>query len=91
MVPHNDYLRILVEYGLINFAIFVCFLVYVRGALKTPPARVLFVVLCIYFFSENLLDSFTSMTLFFAYAGRMTAYGTMASAEQTSTLTRSGK
>lgn len=91
MVPHNDYLRILVEYGLINFAIFVCFLVYVRGALKTPPARVLFVVLCIYFFSENLLDSFTSMTLFFVYAGRMTAYGTMASAEQTSTLTGSRK
>lgn len=83
MVPHNDYLRILVEYGPINLGIFICFLIYIRGALKTPPARVLFVVLCIYFFSENLLDSFTSMTLFFAYAGRMTAYGTMASTAQT--------
>jgi len=89
MVPHNDYLRILVEYGPINLAIFVCFLIYIRGALKTPPARVLFVVLCIYFFSENLLDSFTSMTLFFAYAGRMTAFGAMASAEQTLKLTGS--
>jgi len=83
MVPHNDYLRILVEYGPINFAIFAVFLIYIRGALKTAPARVLFVVLCIYFFSENLLDSFTSMTLFFAYAGRMTAYGAMAPAEHT--------
>lgn len=82
MVPHNDYLRILVEYGPINFAIFVSFLIYIRGALKTPPARVLFVVLCIYFFSENLLDSFTSMTLFFSYAGRMTAFGAMASTDQ---------
>lgn len=73
MVPHNDYLRVFVEYGPINFAIFACFLVHIRGALKTAPARVLFVVLCIYFFSENLLDNFTSMTLFFAYAGRMSA------------------
>lgn len=89
MVPHNDYLRILVEYGPINLAIFVCFLVYIRGALKTPPARVLFVVLCIYFFSENLLDSFTSMTLFFAYAGRITAFGIMGPEKQPLTLTGS--
>jgi hypothetical protein len=87
MVPHNDYLRILVEYGPINLGIFVSFLIYIRGALKTPPARVLFVVLCIYFFSENLLDSFTSMTLFFAYAGRMTAYGNTAPATRTLKLT----
>lgn len=91
MVPHNDYLRILVEYGPINLAIFVGFLVHIRGALKTAPARVLFVVLCIYFFSENLLDSFTSMTLFFAYAGRMAAYGATASAAQTLNLTGSRK
>ncbi len=76
MVPHNDYLRILVEYGPLNLAIFVCFLAYVRAALTIGAAKILFVVLCIYFFSENLLDSFTSMTLFFAYAGRMTAGGT---------------
>jgi hypothetical protein len=76
MVPHNDYLRIFAEYGPVNFAIFAYFLVHIRGALKTASARVLFVVLCIYFFSENLLDSFTSMTLFFAYAGRMSVYGT---------------
>lgn len=75
LVPHNDYLRILVEYGPVNLVIFVCFVAYVRAALTSGAARVLFVVLCIYFFSENLLDSFTSMTLFFAYAGRMTAGG----------------
>jgi hypothetical protein len=75
LVPHNDYLRILVEYGPVNLVIFVCFLAHVRTALTSGAAKVLFVVLCIYFFSENLLDSFTSMTLFFAYAGRMTAGG----------------
>jgi hypothetical protein len=75
MVPHNDYLRILAEYGPINLVIFVCFLAHVRAELTTGAAKVLFLVLCIYFLSENLLDSFTSMTLFFAYAGRMTASG----------------
>jgi hypothetical protein len=73
MVPHNDYLRILAEYGPINSVIFVCFLAHVRAELTTGAAKVLFLVLCIYFLSENLLDSFTSMALFFAYAGRMTA------------------
>jgi len=75
LVPHNDYLRILVEYGPVNLVIFVCFLAHVRAALTIGAAKILFVVLCIYFLSENLLDSFTSMTLFFAYAGRMTAGG----------------
>jgi hypothetical protein len=72
LVPHNDYLRVLAEYGPINLAIFVCFLAYVRSGLTSGAAKVLFLVLCIYFFSENLVDSFTSMALFFAYAGRMT-------------------
>jgi hypothetical protein len=75
LVPHNDYLRILVEYGPVNLVIFVCFLVHARAALTSGAAKALFVVLCIYFFSENLLDTFTSMTLFFAYAGRMAASG----------------
>ncbi len=75
LVPHNDYLRIFAEYGPINFVIFACFLVHIQRALETRSAKVLFGVLCIYFFSENLLDDFTSMTLFFAYAGRMTASG----------------
>jgi hypothetical protein len=81
MVPHNDYLRILVEYGPVNLVIFVCFLAHIRAGLTMGAAKVLFVVLCIYFFSENLLDSFTSMTLFFAYAGRMTAGGPQETAE----------
>jgi hypothetical protein len=70
LVAHNDYLRILVEYGLINLAIFAPFLIHVYRSLPVGATRVLFVVLCIYFFSENLLDNFTSMALYFAYAGR---------------------
>lgn len=72
-IPHNDYLRVLVEYGPINLAIFLCFLLHVLRGLETGAARVLFMVLLIYFSSENLLDHFASMTLYFTYAGRFSA------------------
>ena len=68
--PHNDYLRILVEYGPINLAVFVGFLLHVLLKLKSGLTKVLFMVLLIYFFSENLIDHFVSMTLYFTYAGR---------------------
>ena len=73
LVPHNDYLRILAEYGVFNLIVFVLFLLHVRSELTSGATKVLFLVLCIYFFSENLLDNFTSMALYFAYAGRVTA------------------
>ena len=71
--PHNDYLRILAEYGPINLVIFVCFLLHVLFNLKAGLTKVLFMVLMIYFFSENLIDHFASMTLYFTYAGRFSA------------------
>lgn len=71
--PHNDYLRILAEYGPLNLLVFVGFLFYIVVALQHAAARVLFIVLMIYFFSENLIDNFTSIALYFAYAGRLTA------------------
>jgi len=80
LVPHNDYLRVLAEYGLFNLVVFVSFLLYVRNGLTTGAAQVLFVVLCVYFFSENLLDNFTSMAPYFAYAGRAAARSSEASA-----------
>lgn len=69
--PHNDYLRILVEYGPFNLIVFVAFLIYVALSIRPVPARILFSVLLIYMLSENLLDNFTSMAIYFAYAGRM--------------------
>jgi hypothetical protein len=73
LAPHNDYLRILAEYGLLNLVVFVCFLLHVLFNLKTGITRVLFMVLLMYFFSENLIDHFASMTLYFTYAGRFSA------------------
>jgi hypothetical protein len=73
LAPHNDYLRVLAEYGPLNLIVFVSFLVYIHNNLQAGAPRVLFVVLCIYFFSENLLDNFTAMAIYFAYAGRLTS------------------
>jgi hypothetical protein len=66
-------LRVLAEYGAINLACFVMFLWRVVSGMRLMQARVLFIVLLIYMFSENLLDNFTSMALYFAFAGRMAA------------------
>jgi hypothetical protein len=71
--PHNDYLRILAEYGLLSFLVFVSFVVSIAASIKQQAAKILFTVLLIYFFSENLIDNFTSMALFFSYAGRFTS------------------
>ncbi|MEH2523523.1 MULTISPECIES: O-antigen ligase family protein [unclassified Bradyrhizobium] len=73
MPPHNDYLRVLAEYGLLNFLVFAFFVVSILLSLKLQAAKILFTVLLIYFFSENLLDNFTSMALFFSFAGRLTS------------------
>jgi hypothetical protein len=71
--PHNDYLRVLAEYGLPSFLLFLSFLVSIAISIKLPAAKIIFNVLLIYFFSENLIDNFTSMALFFSYAGRFTS------------------
>jgi hypothetical protein len=73
LVPHNDYLRILAEYGPLNLVVFVCFLLHVLFNLKTGFTRALFVVLLLYYFSENLIDHFASMAIYFTYAGRFSA------------------
>ncbi|UPK37773.1 O-antigen ligase family protein [Bradyrhizobium sp. 186] len=71
--PHNDYLRVLAEYGLLNCVLFVVFVFSIMFSLKERAAKTMYTVLLIYFLSENLIDNFTSMTLFFSYAGRFTS------------------
>ncbi|WP_314946268.1 O-antigen ligase family protein [Bradyrhizobium cosmicum] len=71
--PHNDYLRVLAEYGLLNCVVFVVFVFSIVFSLKERAAKTMYTVLLIYFLSENLIDNFTSMTLFFSYAGRFTS------------------
>jgi hypothetical protein len=73
MPPHNDYLRVIAEYGLFTFLVFAFFVASIVTSIKLQAAKILFTVLLIYFLSENLVDNFTSMALFFAYAGRFTS------------------
>jgi len=69
LVPHNDYLRILVETGLITLGIFIALLIRVTQNLPTVAARIIFTVLLFYFSSDNLIDGFSTMAIFFGFAG----------------------
>jgi hypothetical protein len=62
-LPHNEYLRMLFEQGLIGFLLFVFAW---RRIIQTAPAHVRYVglIVAIYSFSENNLDNFPFMALF---------------------------
>lgn len=62
-LPHNEYLRLLFEQGLVGFLLFVFAW---HRIIKTAPAHVRYVglIVAIYSFSENNLDNFPFMALF---------------------------
>jgi O-Antigen ligase len=62
-LPHNEYLRILFEQGLIGFLLF---MFAWRRIIQTAPAHVRYIglIVAIYSFSENNLDNFPFMALF---------------------------
>jgi hypothetical protein len=62
-LPHNEYLRMLFEQGLIGFLLFV--FAWCR-IIQTAPAHVRYIglIVAIYSFSENNLDNFPFMALF---------------------------
>jgi hypothetical protein len=62
-LPHNEYLRMLFEQGIIGFLLFV-FAWY--RIITTAPREVRYigVIIAIYSFTENLLDNFPFMALF---------------------------
>jgi hypothetical protein len=62
-LPHNEYLRMLFEQGLIGL---VLFLFYWRRIIASAPAHVRYVglIVAIYSFSENNLDNYPFMALF---------------------------
>lgn len=62
-LPHNEYLRMLFEEGLIGLFLF---LFYWRRVIATAPAHVRYVglIVAIYSFSENNLDNYPFMALF---------------------------
>lgn len=69
LVPHNDYVRLLFETGLLAFTGFV---ILVFTSLKQIGRRweaVPLVAVCVYFFSENLMNNHVAMIMFFFSLG----------------------
>lgn len=69
LVPHNDYLRVLVEFGIGNLFCFLALLVTAIVRLPDKTTRSLFTVYVFYSFTDNMIDNFASMVLLFAGAG----------------------
>ncbi len=62
-LPHNEYLRMLFEQGIIGFLLFL--FIWQRIIRTAPPAiRYVGLIVAIYSFSENNLDNFPFMALF---------------------------
>jgi O-antigen ligase len=71
LVPHNDYLRYLFETGyisLIGFAMFMWTIMYNCG--RRWESVPLFTI-TIYFFSENLINNYIAMSIFYFCAGAL--------------------
>ena len=67
--PHNDYIRILCEYGLI---VFVIVMRWLKKVCKTMARDVSFYFICayfIYFFTENIIDTFVANAIMFMCIG----------------------
>lgn len=71
LVPHNDYLRIGFEYGLMTLVGFLGLLTVIYRRLGLNWATVPLLAVTIYFFSENLITNYTAMAIFFFTAGAL--------------------
>lgn len=71
LIPHNDYLRLLIECGPVTFAGFVAMIWLMLKHCGRRWEAVPLIAVTIYFFSENLIDNFVAMSLFFFCGGAM--------------------
>lgn len=69
LVPHSDYLKVLAEFGLFALLAFVALVATAALGIRDRVQRALFLVVAIYFATENLLTNFASMALVFGFAG----------------------
>lgn len=69
LVPHNDYLRFLIETGPLGFLGFAGLVGWIL--VKTGRRSVLLgsAAVAIYFLSENLVDNFSAMAMFYYFGG----------------------
>jgi hypothetical protein len=69
LVPHNDYVRYLFECGLVTLIGFMTVLAVSLKAIGRNWAAVPLLGVVIYFFSENLINNFLAMVIFFFALG----------------------
>lgn len=69
LVPHNDYLRLLFECGPASLLGLLLLLATALKDIGRRWAAVPLLAVCIYFFSENLINNFLAMVLFFFSLG----------------------
>lgn len=67
--PHNDYLLILAEYGLVVFSFFVKFVKLVFDKLKGNYILHFILAIFLYYFTENLIDSFPQNVILYFVLG----------------------
>ncbi len=71
LVPHNDYLRILFECGLLTFTGFVLIIGLIIYHCGRRWETVALLTVAIYFMSENLVNNFTAMIMFYFCGGAL--------------------
>ena len=69
VLPHNDYLRYLFEFGAVTLVAFLAMLALVFARLGRRWETVPLLAVAIYLFSENLINNYTAMAFFFFSAG----------------------
>jgi hypothetical protein len=62
LVPHNDYIRLLFDYGLLGFCAFSILFIQVYR-LSSANIRIVFLCLAVFMLTENVLDNTLVMTL----------------------------
>lgn len=71
LVPHNDYLRMLFEGGIVTFIGFASAIAMILYRCGRRWEAVPLIAVAIYFFSENLIDNFVAMAVFFFCSGAL--------------------
>lgn len=71
LVPHNDYLRMLFEFGFITFFGFSMLMILIVSYIGRGWYLVPFLAIAIYFSSDNLINNYIAMLLFFFSAGAL--------------------
>lgn len=70
---HNDYIRLLFEVGIIYLIVFISFNIYLLKRIGLNIYAFPFLIVLLYFFTENLIDNFLAMSLLYYFVGSILA------------------